>query len=126
MRKLLLLSSLCLASASLAAEKVPDDKTPAPKGPVIPPFSKTAAGKLIVHEWGTFTNFAGSDGVYLDYRSLVNSDLPKFVFDREKETALTQKRIVRSSELGLKYTVSTRSRMETPVTYFYTDAPMYV
>ena len=30
-----------------------------------------AADKLIVHEWGKpFTSFAGSDGVYLDYRTL--------------------------------------------------------
>src|SRR5258708_29049188 len=72
MRKLLLLSSLCLASASLAVVKAPEPKEPEPKGPVIPPFTKTATGKLIVHEWGTFTNFAGSDGVYLDYRPLVD------------------------------------------------------
>ena len=100
MRKLLLLSSLCLASASLAGEKAPDAKALAPKGPVIPPFSKTAAGKLIVHEWGTFTNFAGSDGVYLDYRPLVDSDLPSEV------ASLIQARRLEPASLHLEVTES--------------------
>ena len=78
--------------------------------------------KLIVHEWGTFTNFAGSDGVYLDYRPLIGSDLPDFVFDREKQARLDQ--TIRFSRMFQKVSMVTRSRMETPVTYFYTDVPM--
>ncbi|HIK92924.1 MAG TPA: hypothetical protein EYG03_13225, partial [Planctomycetes bacterium] len=39
-------------------------------------------GRLVVHEWGTFTNFSGSDGVKLEYRPLVDNDLPDFVLDR--------------------------------------------
>src|SRR5260221_6682085 len=46
----------------------------------------------IVHEWGTFTSFAGSNGVSLDFRPLVDEDLPKFVMDRPKQAALNQRR----------------------------------
>ncbi len=65
---------------------------------------------LIVHEWGTFTSFSGSDGVKLEFRPLVDNDLPAFVntirptFDR-----MLSKRSIRAIQ-----------RMETPVTYFYT------
>src|SRR5882724_4805341 len=37
---------------------------------------------LVVHEWGTFTSFSGSDGVRLEFRPLVDEDLPPFVLDR--------------------------------------------
>jgi hypothetical protein len=78
--------------------------------------------KLIVHEWGTFTNFAGADGVYMDYRPLIGNDLPAFVFDRSKQAQLTYR--IKMLSAFIKADVVTRSRMETPVTYFYTDQPM--
>jgi hypothetical protein len=69
---------------------------------------------LIVHEWGTFTTFSGSDGIHLDFRPLAaaHSDLPGFVHDRM------------TGHPGLWLTKSrlyAKVRMETPVTYFYTD-----
>ena len=69
-------------------------------------------GKLIMHEWGTFTSFSGSNGVQLDFRPLINEDLPEFVFDRRMQAGvpLFSKRLIRA-----------QIRMETPVTYFYTD-----
>ena len=67
---------------------------------------------LIVHEWGTFTSFSGSDGVRLDFRPLADEDLPPFVLDRFLQAGLPQMR---------KRMISTRLRMETPVTYFYTE-----
>jgi hypothetical protein len=85
------------------------------------PKKGTPPAKLIVHEWGTFTNFAGSDGVYLEFRPLQGSDLPSFVFDRQRQASLVQRR-----GLGDKAALFTYSRMETPVTYFYTDEPMAV
>lgn len=69
--------------------------------------------QFVVHEWGTFTNFSGSDGVQLDFRPLVDDDLPDFVFDRFLQS---------QSPLG-KWIITARQRMETPVTYFYTDRP---
>ncbi|MDP1560591.1 MAG: hypothetical protein Q8M16_04260 [Pirellulaceae bacterium] len=67
---------------------------------------------LIVHEWGTFTTFSGSNGVHLDFRPLRDQELPRFVFDRARQDGFVW--------LG-KARLKTRVRMETPVTYFYTD-----
>jgi hypothetical protein len=65
---------------------------------------------LIVHEWGTFTSFSGSDGVKLEFRPLEERDLPGFVYDRFRQSV---------GYLG-KYSIPAIQRMETPVTYFYT------
>jgi len=64
---------------------------------------------LIVHEWGTFTSFSGSDGIQLDYRPLTVSDLPEFVYSDFTLSGLSKRRVF------------ARQRMETPVTYFYSD-----
>ncbi len=73
-----------------------------------------ASDQLIVHEWGTFTTFSGSDGVYLDFRPLASgeSDLPDFVRDRTSDSP---------GSIFSKVRLRGKVRMETPVTYFYTD-----
>jgi len=68
---------------------------------------------FIVHEWGTFTSFSGSDGVKLEFRPLVDSDLPRFVLDRARQSGLPHP--------FRKLNLRVLQRMETPVTYFYTD-----
>ncbi|MFN0054046.1 MAG: hypothetical protein ACKV0T_17850 [Planctomycetales bacterium] len=68
---------------------------------------------LIVHEWGTFTSFSGSDGVRLEFRPLVDEDLPPFVLDRFLQSGVDFP--------FTKSTLRVRMRMETPITYFYTD-----
>jgi hypothetical protein len=78
---------------------------------------QTPPGKLIVHEWGTFTSFSGSDGVSLEFRPLVpdlavTSDLPRFIIN-------SLPTLTKPESFALE-------RMETPVTYFYTDAPRVV
>jgi hypothetical protein len=61
---------------------------------------------LTVHEWGTFTSIAGSDGQAMDWLPLTGStDLPSFV-EHFRDV---------SFKGGLRGTV----RMETPVLYFY-------
>ena len=69
-------------------------------------------GKLIMHEWGTFTSFSGSNGVQLGFRPLINEDLPEFVYDRRMQAGV---------RLFTKGRIRAQIRMETPVTYFYTD-----
>ena len=69
--------------------------------------------KLIVHEWGTFTTYSGSNGVHLDFRPLLDNELPGFVFDRASQSGHVN--------WFSKGRLRTRVRMETPVTYFYTD-----
>jgi hypothetical protein len=67
---------------------------------------------LIVHEWGTFTTVAGEDGRAVPWRPLDGvSDLPCFV---------------ERAPLPPKYSFATTVRMETPVLYFYTGAPVTV
>ena len=61
---------------------------------------------LTVHEWGTFTSVAGSDGEALEWLPLAGpTDLPRFVEHFRNS----------SFKVGLRGTV----RMETPVLYFY-------
>ncbi len=67
---------------------------------------------LIVHEWGTFTTYSGSDGVRLEFRPLFDSDLPPFVYDRALQSGLG---------IFTKTNYRAQVRMETPITYFYTD-----
>jgi hypothetical protein len=74
------------------------------------------AQQFVVHEWGTFTSVQGSDGVLLDWRPLLTSDLPKFVYDRSKRDIMLQ-----TSSYHEKFGINARQRMETPVIYFYTD-----
>ncbi|MEW4490277.1 hypothetical protein AB1L42_19485 [Thalassoglobus sp. JC818] len=70
-----------------------------------------ADSPLIVHEWGTFTSFSGSDGIHLAFRPLVENDLPHFVSTiRPTWSRLFSKQSIRAIQ-----------RMETPITYFYTD-----
>jgi hypothetical protein len=70
------------------------------------------SGKFVVHEWGTFTSFAGSGGLQLEFRPLVTNDLPPFV--ESPASIWTKDRVV------------AQQRMETPVTYFYTNVPRTV
>jgi hypothetical protein len=72
-----------------------------------------AGDGLVVHEWGTFTSFSGSDGVRLEFRPLVDEDLPPFVLDRFLQSG--------AASPFSKSTLRVRMRMETPVTYFYTN-----
>jgi hypothetical protein len=73
----------------------------------------TTGGHFVVHEWGTFTSFSGSDAVKLEFRPLVDVDLPRFVLDRGRQEGLLNPL--------LKSNYRAFQRMETPVTYFYSD-----
>jgi hypothetical protein len=95
-----------IADVSGTVDPAPGDAAPEQK----------AEGRFVVHEWGTFTNFAGSDGMLVDYRPLVDDHLPDFVFDRFQQ----------SQNPLSKVRLYARERMETPITYFYTDRPREV
>jgi hypothetical protein len=115
-----------------AGFKVEEIKPAEPKAPVDP---KADADKklpqdhdYIVHEWGTFTSFSGSDGIALEFRPLVDEDLPAFVMDRPRQDALNRRRDIAYArgysdpgDLFVKRNILSKQRMETPVTYFYTD-----
>jgi hypothetical protein len=72
---------------------------------------------LKVHEWGTFTSIAGTDGQAVDWRPLGGpDDLPCFVNNQNDEFFA---RINNHNYLGLKSALVGMVRMETPVLYFY-------
>lgn len=81
-----------------------------------PPLRAQSAApdpSLTVHEWGTFTSIAGTDGQAVEWLPLTGStDLPGFV-EHFRNTGFKQ---------GLWGTV----RMETPVLYFYTPRDLTV
>src|SRR4051812_22572789 len=67
------------------------------------------AHKLVIHEWGTFTSFAGSDGVNLEFRPLVTNDLPRFIMNPSSQSASPfLKSLSKDQYVALQ-------RMETPV-----------
>ena len=100
----------------LPAEEPEAKPTTSAKSPKLVNSVAGEDGRFIMHEWGTFTTFSGSDGVFLEYRPLAeeHADLPSFVWDRATATG-------NGSPGFSKRRVFARVRMETPVTYFYTD-----
>jgi hypothetical protein len=74
------------------------------------PTPSAPAKGLVVHEWGTFTSFSGSDGVPAHFTPN-NNDLPGFVYFQEGPEDVKVSRLERDGIVS----------METPVMYFYTD-----
>jgi hypothetical protein len=69
---------------------------------------------FVVHEWGTFTTFSGSDGQRLLFLPEGN-DLPRFVYQSGQFNLLSK-----SPQPGSRSMLAMVS-METPVLYFYTE-----
>ena len=119
----LLLSPSGRAKAGFKVEEIKPVNPKAPAGMISDADKKLPQDHdYIVHEWGTFTSFSGSDGIALDFRPLVDEDLPKFVMDRPRQDALNRHRELNYARgtTGKGFVLS-KQRMETPVTYFYTD-----
>ena len=76
-------------------------------------------GDYVAHEWGTFTSVQGADGIQLEWNPFVVSDLPKFVYDRNRPHASAKVGNLALPPVKLGFT--TLQRMETPVIYFYSD-----
>ncbi len=87
--------------------------------PVADANGSSKPDKLVVHEWGTFTSFAGSDGVNFEFRSTGTSDLPPFILSPPSSRSYLSRLLGKQENVALQ-------RMETPVTYFYTDRPRVV
>ena len=96
-------------------------------GVALPVAVAVQSPPLTVHEWGTFTAIAGPDGQAMQWLPLGGpTDLPCFVEtykNRQVKVRLTTDAgplvDYETARSGLKGTV----RMETPVLYFYADAP---
>lgn len=123
MKRMLVVLAVCgLAGVALALNFPTLPAGPAPAAGALP-STPPADGKLIVHEWGTFTGFAGSDGVHLPFGTTIGGDLPPFVVNRLNQATRQNVKI----NIGFLFTkgggVYALQRMETPVIYFYTAQP---
>jgi hypothetical protein len=84
-------------------------------------YACAAREHLTVHEWGTFTSMQGSDGVTLEGLHHEEEGLPAFVYSRSEVRDCPLRRV---GWKGLEVPVAhVTEKMETPVTYFYLDAP---
>jgi hypothetical protein len=87
-------------------------------------FSLTVLGatlnahELVVHEWGTFTSVAGSDGTMLAGLEVEEETLPRFV---HAIGAFGPR--VKGIERPVR---GVTVKMETPVLYFYSNEPLTV
>ena len=94
---------------------------------IITPAAALAAepsGKLVVHEWGTFTGLSTSHGEHLPFRNDIGAGLPSFVLTRlEQAQRLNPPPLHELLDIFGKDESIALQRMETPVVYFYTDAP---
>jgi hypothetical protein len=87
----------------------------------------SAQAKLTVHEWGTFTVLQAPDGNILTWYQGEKdiTPLPEFVTGSKAAAAAAAAR-ASFSKASVSMPVSYAIRMETPVLYFYPDAPMDV
>jgi hypothetical protein len=75
-------------------------------GLALPDASAKEPAPFVVHEWGTFSTFSGSDGKALKFYPN-DTDLPAFVYGRHRDVKGGRSDVMVS--------------LETPVLYFYTD-----
>jgi hypothetical protein len=73
---------------------------------------------FVVHEWGTNTVVVGSDGSMQTGLEHEEEGLPAFVYDRVSGAKLAEHERVMSFDCA--------SKLETPITYFYSDTPRTV
>ena len=71
----------------------------------------------VAHEWGTFTSVQGADGVQLEWNPLLLTELPKFVYDRNRR--LTSGKPALALLAAKTAAFNATQRLETPVIYFY-------
>ncbi|MDB5295870.1 MAG: hypothetical protein JWO31_1853 [Phycisphaerales bacterium] len=128
MRSLLATAGVCVIGAACAAVAAlsgpPKPPAPASAGPATRPARP--GGGVVVHEWGTFTGFAGSDGVHLPFRTEIGGDLPAFVQNRKRNGYKLGPKDAFADLFAKADGATALQRMETPVLYFYDDAPTTV
>jgi hypothetical protein len=103
---------LGLVSAGLVLAALGLWALPSPASPPSPnPTQSPMSSGLVVHEWGTFLSVQGSNGATLGGMIDSEEKLPPFVRERD---------------LNGRNRACLFQKMETPVTYFYTDHSMTV
>src|SRR3954454_11029582 len=114
----LVIVAACSGKANVAQEPTPEPSGGnGPGTTLLPPDTVDPGGTgpqypgtgCRVHEWGTNPLVVGSDGSMQRGLQHEEEDLPAFVYDR------------RHQELAID---PATVKMETPVTYFYSDKPL--
>lgn len=123
MKRLLAILAVCGLGGVALALAVPAPPAGPTRAADAAPPAEPAEGRLVVHEWGTFTGFAGSDGVHVPFGIDVGSELPPFVLNRQTQTTRQGVKLSMGFLLRKGDGVYALQRMETPVIYFYTDRP---
>jgi hypothetical protein len=105
--------------------------TPSPGGdePAMGPAQGGGAGRapanrgdgLVVHEWGTFTSLQGSDGASLDGLQHETEAVPAFVHTNVRAEP-SPFAVFGDASRDVPAVRGVRSKMETPVIYFYSAA----
>jgi hypothetical protein len=103
---------MSVAVAVLANKRVPD------VGERNVPAAPQPGAGLVVHEWGTFTGFASSDGVHLPFNQRFNADLPPFVSNRQAHAVQHEPKAAGIILFTKRDGAEALQRMETPVLYF--------
>ena len=96
----------------------------APAGSETSETPQPPPGGFTLHEWGTFTSVAGSDGILLPGVERSEEPLPSFTYAHE--AMHHNNSISIPSSKGIAWTrplANVTVRMETPVIYFYTKEP---
>ena len=76
------------------------------------------ATPFVVHEWGTFTTLAGSNGGLLSGLFIEEEALPSFV---QQNAGYSFNPDPKNKGVGLQWCGGVTLKMETPVIYFYSD-----
>jgi len=84
---------------------------------------RLAPNQYVAHEWGTFTSLVGSNGVAQQGLHHGDETLPSFV---ECPLGMGYSRCLSLVEPQENSPLSVTQRMETPVIYFYANAPQQV
>ena len=123
MKRIIAVLAVCGVAGVALALNIPTPPGGQRATPEVAPSTRPAADKLIVHEWGTFTGFAGSDGVHLPFGIDVGSELPPFVLNRREQAERQNVKFNPWGDFTKGGGVFALQRMETPVVYFYTGRP---
>src|SRR5215204_167453 len=78
------------------------------------PMKPAPKADYVAHEWGTFTSVQGRDGVQLEWNPFVVEELPKFVYDVNKQSGKKPGVVLPSFVSFGKAGILSRQRMETP------------
>jgi hypothetical protein len=114
----------CCAGGSLSCTPSSSTAEAPASGDAAPALPAAGAGRLVVHEWGTLTTMEGSNGASLEGLQHETEAVPAFVHRNIDSYPSPFAHLGDPSRDAIVR--GARSKMETPVIYFYSDTPQRV